>query len=253
MRTRSISNVSVQVLAITAAATLGMASPTRHHQHHHEHFEKRDSEVAHSPELSPRTPLIAYDVDGRYVDEAEVCQGLQNGTLQWPAELQVSKPKCASNAPTATSSTEAETSAQPVSEGLDKDFPDGEIECSKFPAEYGPISVEWAKIGGWSGIQYVTIQGDAVTYIETANPGDSCKPGAMCSYACPAGYQKSQWPSAQGASGESVGGLQCNENGKLALTNPGLSKKLCIKGTGQTQVQNKLSFNAAVCRTDYPG
>ena len=76
---------------------------------------------------------------------------------------------------------------------------------------------------------------------------------AMCSYACPAGYQKSQWPEAQGASAQSVGGLMCGTDGKLHLTNPGLSKKLCIEGTGLVNVQNNLNKNAAICRTDYPG
>ena len=139
-------------------------------------------------------------------------------------------------------------------QGLELEFPDGEIDCSTFPSEYGPIEVEWANLGGWSGIQYVTVEGDAVTHIVTAVPGgNGCIPGAMCSYACPPGYQKSQWPSTQGTTGQSVGGIQCNANGKLSLTNPDLSKTLCIKGTGATHVQNKLSSNAAICRTDYPG
>ena len=139
-------------------------------------------------------------------------------------------------------------------QGLELEFPDGEIDCSTFPSEYGPIEVEWANLDGWSGIQYVTVEGDAATHIVTAVPGGKgCIPGAMCSYACPPGYQKSQWPSTQGATGQSVGGIQCNANGKLSLTNPDLSKTLCIKGTGATHVQNKLSSNAAICRTDYPG
>ena len=139
-------------------------------------------------------------------------------------------------------------------QGLELEFPDGEIDCSIFPSEYGPIEVEWANLNGWSGIQYVTVEGDAATHIVTAVPGGKgCIPGAMCSYACPPGYQKSQWPSTQGATGQSIGGIQCNANGKLSLTNPDLSKTLCIKGTGATHVQNKLSSNAAICRTDYPG
>ncbi|KAL2051362.1 hypothetical protein ABVK25_008414 [Lepraria finkii] len=77
--------------------------------------------------------------------------------------------------------------------------------------------------------------------------------GAMCSYACPPGCQKSQWPSAQDATGQSVVGISCNLDGKLALTTPGLSKNLCIPGTGMVTVQNKMSNNAATCRADYPG
>ena len=138
--------------------------------------------------------------------------------------------------------------------GLDLEFPDGTIDCSTFPSQYGPIEIEWANLGGWAGIQYITVEGDSVTRIVTAIPGGKgCIPGAMCSYACPPGYQKSQWPSTQGSTGQSVGGIQCNSAGKLALTNPGLSKTLCMKGTGAITVENKLSSNAAICRTDYPG
>ena len=196
MRARSISNVSVRALAITMAASLGMASPTRHH-HHHAHLERRQSS--------------------------------SDGILF------------------------SDTGDLPQSENLIKEFPDGTIDCDNFPSDYGPIKVEWTKLGGWSSIQYVSMDGETVSQISTATPGDECKPGAMCSYACPPGYQKSQWPTAQGENGESVGGLQCNENGKLALTNPDLSKSLCIKGTGQAMVKNQLSNNAAICRTDYPG
>ena len=139
-------------------------------------------------------------------------------------------------------------------QGLDRDFPEDTIQCSNFPTEYGPVQVDWTRLGGWTGIQYVTIVGNSITHIDTAIPGgEGCKPGAMCSYACPPGYQKSQWPSAQGTTGQSVGGLRCNHDGRLSLTNPSLSRKLCIPGTGAVTIQNKLSNNAAICRTDYPG
>ena len=144
--------------------------------------------------------------------------------------------------------------------GLDIPFPDGQLDCSTFPSDYGAIPVNWQGIGGWSGIQYVTIEGNSVTHIDTAVAGQSgpyCAPTngnpAMCSYACPPGYQKSQWPSAQGSTGQSVGGLMCGTDNKLHLTNSALSDKLCIQGTGLVNVQNKLSTNAAICRTDYPG
>ena len=170
----------------------------------------------------------------------------------------LSESKSTVTSTTATSSSLETSSPQPSTisqgQGLELEFPDGTIDCSVFPFEYGPIEVEWANLGGWAGIQYVTVEGDSVTNIVTAVPGGKgCIPGAMCSYACPPGLQKSQWPSEQGSTGQSVGGIQCNSAGKLALTNPGLSKSLCIKGTGATNVQNKLSNNAAICRTDYPG
>ena len=172
-------------------------------------------------------------------------------------DVRVGTPQASTTTPS-TSAVSAGSSAQfrsaPGGQGLDTEFPDGEIDCTVFPSDYGPIQVKWANLGGWSGIQYVTIKGNIVTEIITAVPeGDGCKPGAMCSYACPPGYQKSQWPSTQGSTGQSVGGLSCNSNGKLTLTNPGLSRNLCIQGTGAVTVQNKLSNNAAICRTDYPG
>ena len=152
------------------------------------------------------------------------------------------------------SSDSASPTAIVEAQGVEKEFPDGKLDCSEFPSGYGAIEVPWMGIGGWSGIQYPQIEGNTVTHIDTAIPGgENCTAGAMCSYACPPGYQKSQWPSAQGSTGQSVGGLLCNQNSKLTLTNPGLSKSLCIRGTGATKVKNQLMTNAAICRTDYPG
>jgi len=74
----------------------------------------------------------------------------------------------------------------------------------------------------------------------------------MCSYACPPGYQKSQWPSTQGSTGQSVGGLYCT-GGKLKLTNSALSSSLCVEGTGNVQAQNNAGSVVSICRTDYPG
>ncbi|RAH71843.1 SUN family protein UTH1 [Aspergillus aculeatinus CBS 121060] len=155
-------------------------------------------------------------------------------------------------ASSSASSSSASSSSSSTATGLDADFPDGELDCDTFPSDYGAIALDYLGLGGWSGIQYVTISGSVVTEITTGVSGDSCTNGAMCSYACPAGYQKSQWPSTQGSTGQSVGGIQC-KNGKLYLTNTSLSKKLCIEGTGGVHVQNTLGESVAVCRTDYPG
>lgn len=114
------------------------------------------------------------------------------------------------------------------------------------------MALDYLDLGGWSGIQYVTFGDKLISDIVTAVTGDDCHNGAMCSYACPPGYQKSQWPTTQGSTGQSVGGLQC-KNGKLYLTNKDLSSKLCIEGVGGVHVQNNLGEEVAVCRTDYPG
>lgn len=135
--------------------------------------------------------------------------------------------------------------------GIDAEFPDGQIDCGTFPSDYGAVALNYLGLGGYSGIQYVTIAEAVVSEIVTAVTGDACTSGAMCSYACPAGYQKSQWPLTQGATGQSIGGLEC-KNGKLYLTNSEY-KSLCIAGTGGVNVRNQLDDQVAVCRTDYPG
>ncbi len=145
------------------------------------------------------------------------------------------------------------------SSGVDSAFPDGQLDCSTFPSNYGAVSVEWLGLGGWIGIQQPGSSEGGFSNIMTVTKstcagGNCCSEGSYCSYACPGGYQKSQWPSTQGATGQSVGGIVCR-NGKLHLTNPSMSTSLCMTGTSNVavQVQNKMKKNAAVCRTDYPG
>ena len=207
---------------------------------------------------TPSQPAMTTLVSSQVNTSPDPGQAVSAPALETSAP-EISSPETTSSATSSSETSSAETSSSQsvnISEGqgLDLEFPDGEIDCTTFPSQYGPIAIEWANLGGWSGIQYVTVEGSLVTHIVTAVPGGKgCIPGAMCSYACPPGYQKSQWPSTQGSTGQSVGGIRCNANGKLSLTNPDLSKTLCIKGTGATSVQNKLSSNAAICRTDYPG
>ena len=141
------------------------------------------------------------------------------------------------------------------------EFQDGVLDCGTFPSAFGAIPVNWQDLGGWSGIQYAKLSGGYVTHIDTAIAGDTChnkNDGTVtyCSYACPPGYQKSQWPSTQGSPSMavSVGGLMCGTDNKLYLTNPDLSKNICMSGVGNVFVQNKLSIdNSCICRTDYPG
>ena len=140
--------------------------------------------------------------------------------------------------------------------GLDDDFPnDGSISCSDFPSAYGAVPVSWTGLGGWTGVQKPP-SWNIMNDIETMVAGSAgCSPGTFCSYACPAGWQKTQWPELQGATGQSIGGLKCNDQGKLELTNTAYGNKLCMKGAQQVTVlvKNTMSQNVAVCRTDYPG
>ncbi|KAI9642226.1 Beta-glucosidase (SUN) [Ciborinia camelliae] len=151
-------------------------------------------------------------------------------------------------APTYSSSTSSSSS------GDWSDFPSGTIPCSTFPSKYGPIAIDYLGLDGWIGIQSTpgyTTSSSSIVKIDTIKTG-GCVKGSFCSYACPAGYQKSQWPSAQGSTGESIGGLYCNSNGMLELSRSSV-KQLCTAGSGSVTVVNKLESVISVCRTDYPG
>jgi len=138
--------------------------------------------------------------------------------------------------------------------GLDADFPSGTIPCDTFPSAYGAIPIDWLGTGGWTGVQKCPSynKGNLISYIETAVSGNGCAKKAFCSYACPVGYEKTQWPSDQGATGQSIGGLYCNDNGMLELSRPE-KKKLCQPGAGGVTIQNDLPVQVSSCRTDYPG
>ena len=165
----------------------------------------------------------------------------------------------ASSGSTGASTISASTSSN-SNAGVLAAFPDGQIDCSTFPSAYGALPLNYLGLGGWAGIQrpQSTLAAgfsDITTVVSSmCSGGNCCSEGSYCSYACPAGYQKSQWPATQGATGQSVGGIVC-QNGKLHLTNPALSGSLCMPGTSAVavMVQNKMSQGAAVCRTDYPG
>ncbi|KAL8647822.1 MAG: hypothetical protein Q9226_006270 [Calogaya cf. arnoldii] len=305
------SNAAASFVAAGLLACTAASPSNHHHRHHHLDNAKRATEHVRIVTV-PGPTVIAYKLNGKLIQEDEVCQGLQNGTLKWtdgshgappcennetelpaieqaqpagdpsssnvlppaysepvlqakkkesdqsasepgPSPLPSPKP-VADPSPGSKKSIDSSSSNLPGGTGLDREFPHGEIDCSEFPLDYGPIEIAWMQLGGWSGIQYPTIKdGHVVDIVTGVAGGKNCSSGALCSYACPPGYQKSQWPSTQGIVGQSVGGLQCNSKGKLELTNPELSKTLCMKGTGATKVQNRLQTNAAICRTDYPG
>ncbi|OAL30609.1 hypothetical protein AYO20_08696 [Fonsecaea nubica] len=172
-----------------------------------------------------------------------------------PAEFFQKPSSAAWPSPSDSASSSSAPQSSSVSSGgagITAEFPDGQLDCSTFPSDYGAIPLDYLGMKGWSGLQAVSIAGGFVNHIVTGISGESCSEGMMCSYACPPGYQKSQWPSTQGATGQSVGGLSCS-GGKLHLTNPGLSKSLCIPGVGGVQATNNAGGVVAICRTDYPG
>jgi hypothetical protein len=158
----------------------------------------------------------------------------------------------------AAAAVPASSSSNQGGSGLNSQFPSGQIDCSQFPSSYGPTYIDYLGMNGWIGIQKVpNFQygvDKSISYIVTEPVGSNsqCSPNSYCSYACPPGYQKSQWPSTQGNTGQSIGGLYCNSNGKLVLSRPDVPQ-LCVPGTGEVKVQNNLDVAVSICRTDYPG
>jgi hypothetical protein len=236
----------VFTIALAGFAAISAAHPHRHSHHGH--------------------PVKPRDMYTEYVTKTVD----QNGNpYVAPTQKEASSPKESGAQPTSTSSTpdfefaSSTKSTAPSAtdipdnldintgdhkavagqgQGLDRDFPDGELPCSEFPTGYGAIPLPWVTKDGWSGIQKNGGNDDHIGV---------CTDGALCSYACPPGYSKAQWPAVQPQSGESMGGLKC-KNGKLYRTRDG-EKKLCQKGHGTASVENKLDKVVAFCRTDYPG
>lgn len=174
-------------------------------------------------------------------------------TSATPTTSSTSTTPTTSSTPAATTTASSSSSSSSGATGVDAPFPDGEVDCNTFPSAYGAVALDYHGLGGWSGIQYPTYNSleTLVESIVTAVTGESCTEGAFCSYQCPAGYLKSQWPSTQGATGQSVGGVKCS-GGKLVRTNTDF-ETLCIPGVQALNVKNTLSSIVCICRTDYPG
>lgn len=143
----------------------------------------------------------------------------------------------------------------------DKEFPNGKFSCDQFPSAYGAVHLPNEGLGGWTGIQDPLDRGSAgfdnIMTVPTGScpDGTCCSPGRFCSYACPNPYLKLSFPKKQGKTLQSVGGLYCNNEGKLEMADGSLGKTLCGKGSVhmKVKVQNKLSQSVSICRTDYPG
>lgn len=143
----------------------------------------------------------------------------------------------------------------------DKPFPNGVIPCSQFPYGYGAMPLSNEGLGGWSGIQDPGYRGgDGFDNIRTVvkgscSDGSCCTEGTYCSYGCPNPYLKLSFPKKQGKTGQTVGGLFCNDQGMLEMADGSIGKTLCGKGSNKmtVKVQNRLSKPVSICRTDYPG
>jgi hypothetical protein len=168
--------------------------------------------------------------------------------------------------PTSEVNTSLKTAAQLVDESgycasCDIEFPNGQIPCSEFPYGYGAMPIQHEGLGGWSGIQDPGYRGGdgfgdiRTTVSGSCKDGSCCTPGSFCSYGCANPYLKLSFPKKQGVTGQSVGGLYCNDKGMLEMADGSLGKTLCGPSSKSmtVKVQNKLKQSVSICRTDYPG
>jgi hypothetical protein len=168
------------------------------------------------------------------------------------------------------SAPQVDTSLRTAAQLVDKDghcascdieFPNDKIPCSQFPYGYGAMPIQQEGLGGWSGIQDPGYRGaDGFDDIRTVvsgscKDGSCCTSGKWCSYGCPNPYLKLSFPKKQGRTGQSVGGLFCNDKGNLEMADGSIGKTLCGAGSRSmtVKVQNRLSKPVSICRTDYPG
>jgi hypothetical protein len=297
------------VIATLAVVTASVLAQPRHHAHLHlrRALAKRETAAPAIYIPAPVETVVVYELEGRPISEDEVRQGLQNGTLVWgddgnlsssiatpiatlvaesvslhglgptPTSTSVDESPVVVMAPSSRippeqdpSSISTSTPAPAASASgeysgacpdCDKEFPNGKYSCDVFPTGYGAVSLTNEGLGGWAGIQeprYRKADGfdDIMTVpTGTCTNGACCKPGRYCSYGCPNPYLKMSFPKLQGKTKQSVGGLYCNENGKLEMADGSIGKTLCGKGSDRmtVKVENKLSQPVSICRTDYPG
>ncbi|TGJ85956.1 hypothetical protein E0Z10_g2829 [Xylaria hypoxylon] len=205
-----------------------------------------------TPPPAPAVTSTSSQEDGVFIEK--VTSSSSSSSTPTPSTTSTPEPTTTSTPePKATQSTTYPVSGGAT--GIDADFPDGEIDCTTFPSDYGALALDYLNLGGWSGLQYTpsySVLDLAISYIETGISKPAGQKG-FYSYACPAGYVKSQWPESQGNTGQSIGGLFCNGKGKLELTRGDVTKKLCEKGIPGITIKNKMSSGTSVCRTDYPG
>ncbi|KAL2105754.1 hypothetical protein VUR80DRAFT_7796 [Thermomyces stellatus] len=268
---------------VASMATEAVAYRHNAHQDAHRSLRRRAPTRVEKREPDVVTQCVAtvietvYELEGQQIPNEEAIEGLDDGSY---TTIGQTTPGADTSVRTGAGFHEEQTSSESEPEptpettgsdsgdsddsqgdysnggtGLEAKFESGKLSCSEFPSDYGAVAVDYLGFGGWCGVQRTPDYSDgdsSIGYIETAVKGQGCTPNSFCSYACPPGYQKTQWPKAQGATLESIGGLYCNAKGKLELTRKDHST-LCSPGVEGIYIQNDLDDVVSTCRTDYPG
>lgn len=246
-------NTTLLSFILTALIAHSAAAPVALKHGHHQH-QKRDPVVV--------TQTIVVQATQEVVPNAAVQADVNTADLVGNADVENAQTTEAAAAAETTSdaATDAETTPETAAPVAVKDanqekstnnnnnssgsssgsFQDGTISCSDFPSSYGAVSVDWVGLNGWASI--MSLDGSTST---------NCEDGFYCSYACPAGQSKTQWPSNQPGDGRSVGGLYC-KGGYLYRSNTAAGS-LCESDVGSGFAKSNLSQDVALCRTDYPG
>ncbi|KAI3322231.1 glycoside hydrolase family 132 protein [Xylariaceae sp. AK1471] len=208
-----------------------------------------ESTPTFTPPPAPTVTSSSSKDDGVFIEQ------LTSSSSSTPPPTTTPTPSTSNPAPKPTTESAPSPPVGSGAKGIDADFPDGELDCTTFPSDYGAVALDYLGMGGWSGLQYTpnfSLKDLAISFIETGVAKPAGQTG-FYSYACPDGYVKSQWPKAQGNTGQSIGGIFCNAQGKLELTRGDVTKKLCEPGIPGITIVNKMSSGTSVCRTDYPG
>lgn len=280
------------VISLAVAASLVAGTAASHHNHQHLHAKKespRANIVEREPEVVTEwvagPTAVVYQLAGEVVDEKEAKKGIKDGLfavigettptfsppppppkptttsvalgaqfLEEESTTVTPKPTTTSTPPPPPPTSSAKPSPKSGGGDPNADFPSGEIDCSEFPESWGAVPADWLNFNKWTGLQVVPdySPGVKISTIHTGVDESDCVPGTMCSFACPYGYQKGQFPAVQGATLQSIGGLYCNSEGKLELTSD-TNTKLCTTCEGGVTVTNELEEVVTLCRTDYPG
>ena len=212
--------MKVPPLAVILVAAGSLVAAQSHHRHQHRHLHvprAPDGETYYVYELNGESIPQDQACNGIQYGDLEYADGnappgacgpgtsVPQSTAEKAAAFHEAPPTTsASSTSTSTSSTSSSTSTtssapappaytpapsnQPSNSGgngVNSEFPDGQLDCRTFPSDYGPIPLTYLGFNGWSGLQQVTMSGGQASNIVTGVSGDNCQDGYMCSYACP--------------------------------------------------------------------